>query len=188
MLRDWQINGLFAYGSGFPILAPLAQNNLNTLLLRAPSGTAISYANRVPGVPLFTEDLNCHCFDPNKVFVLNPAAWTQPAPRQWGTSAAYYDDYRTQRRPNENLGMGRAIRFKERYELNMRIEFANVFNRAEMPAPVSNECGGHADQKRNGCAHGRIRANQYVRHRAHNEHPNANFASGYGGRAVSVLG
>ncbi|MBV8844375.1 MAG: TonB-dependent receptor [Bryobacterales bacterium] len=137
ILRDWQVNGLFAYGSGFPILAPLAQNNLNTVLLRANAGTAISFANRVPGVPLFTHDLNCHCFDPNKEFVLNPAAWTQPGPGQWGTSAAYYDDYRSQRRPNENLGLGRAIRFQERYELNLRIEFANIFNRAEMPAPVS---------------------------------------------------
>ncbi len=136
-LRDWQINGLFAYGSGFPILAPAAQNNLNTVLLRANAGTAISYANRVPGVPLFTHDLNCHCFDPSKEFVLNPAAWTQPAAGQWGTSAAYYSDYRLQRRPNENLGLGRVIRVRERYELNMRIEFANVFNRAEMPSPVS---------------------------------------------------
>jgi len=106
-------------------------------LLRANAGTAISYANHVPGVPLFTHDLNCHCFDPNKEFVLNPAAWTQPGPGQWGASAAYYDDYRSQRRPNENLGLGRAIRFRERYELNLRIEFANIFNRAEMPAPVS---------------------------------------------------
>jgi len=146
-LRDWQINGLFAYGSGFPILAPAAQNNLNTVLLRANSGTAISYANRVPGVPLFTHDLNCHCFDPNKDFVLNPAAWTQPPAGQWGSSAAYYDDYRTQRRPNENLGVGRAIRVRERYELNLRIEFANVFNRAEMPAPVSTNAS--ATQTRN---------------------------------------
>jgi len=98
-------------------------------------------------VPLFTEDLNCHCFDPNKVFVLNPAAWTQPAPGQWGTSAAYYNDYRLQRRPNENLGLGRAIRIKERMELNMRIEFANVFNRTEMPAPVSTNAA--ATQTRN---------------------------------------
>jgi hypothetical protein len=136
-VRDWQINALMAYASGLPILAPLAQNNLNTVLLRNTTGSQVGYANRVPGQPLFLHDLNCHCFDPNKVFVLNPAAWSQPLPGQWGTGAAYYSDYRNQRRPNENLGLGRIFRIKERYELNLRIEFNNVFNRAEMPIPTS---------------------------------------------------
>jgi hypothetical protein len=136
-IRDWQINTLLAYASGLPILAPLAQNNLNTVLLRNTTGSQVGYANRMPGIPLFTEDLNCHCFDPNKVFVLNPAAWSQPTSGQWGTGAAYYSDYRFQRRPNENMGIGRLFRIKERYELNLRIEFNNVFNRAEMPNPTS---------------------------------------------------
>ena len=55
------------------------------------------------GVPLFTKDLNCRCFDPNTTFVLNPQVWTDPAPGQWGTAAPYYSDYRTRRRPQENL-------------------------------------------------------------------------------------
>jgi hypothetical protein len=137
VVRDWQVNALLSYASGLPILAPVAQNNLNTVLLRNTAGSQVSYANRVPGVPLFTQDLNCHCFDPNKVFVLNPAAWAQPGPGQWGTGAAYYSDYRQQRRPNEAMAFGRAFRFKERYELNMRAEFTNIFNRAEMPVPTS---------------------------------------------------
>jgi hypothetical protein len=91
----------------------------------------------VPGVNPFSEDLNCHCFDPNKEFVLKQAAWSQPGPGQWGTGAAYYSDYRNQRRPNENMGLGRLFRIKERYELNLRIEFNNIFNRAEMPVPTS---------------------------------------------------
>jgi len=69
--------------------------------------------------------------------VLNPAAWTEPGPGQWGTGAAYYTDYRNQRRPNENLGLSRLFRIRERYELNLRIEFNNIFNRAEMPVPTS---------------------------------------------------
>ena len=34
--------------------------------------------DRVPGQPLFLQDPNCHCFDPSKTFVLNPAAWVNP--------------------------------------------------------------------------------------------------------------
>ena len=76
-------------------------------------------------------DINCHCYDPNKTFILNPNAWTDPAPGQFGASAAYYGDYRTQRRPRENMNFGRTWRMKEdRITFNLRIEFTNVFNRA----------------------------------------------------------
>jgi hypothetical protein len=140
--RDWTITAFLAYSSGLPILAPYAQNNLNNLLLRnVPAGQTLSYANRVPGVPLFTKDLNCHCFDPNKEFVLNPAAWTNPAPGQFGTAAAYYSDYRYERRPQENFGIGREFRIKERYSFSIRMEYTNAFNRAVMPNPVSTNAG-----------------------------------------------
>ena len=106
--RDWQIGTLLRYASGLPIAAPsLHQQPGHLPVSRAPTSTAY------PGVPLFTQDLNCHCFDPNKTFVLNPAAWSNPAPGQWGTAAAYYSDYRYQRRPVENLSLARIFRIKE---------------------------------------------------------------------------
>ncbi len=87
-VRDWTIAPYAQYSSGLPIEAPLAQNNLNQLLLR--NTTTLSLANRVPGQSLFTENLNCHCFDPNKVFVLNPAAWSQPAAGDSGAVSAAF--------------------------------------------------------------------------------------------------
>jgi hypothetical protein len=92
--------------------------------------------NRVPGQPLFTQDLNCHCFDPTKTLVLNPAAWADPAPGTWGTSTAYYNDYRQQRHPVENFNVGRQFRIKERFSLDLRAEFVNVFNRTVLPNPT----------------------------------------------------
>jgi hypothetical protein len=130
-VRDWTITSLVAYATGLPIKAPAAQNQLANLLFRP------TYANRVPGQPLFTQDLNCHCFDPNTTFVLNPKAWADPAPGQFGTSAAFYGDYRYQRRPVENFGVGRIFRFKERMNLNIRAEWTNIFNRAEPADPTS---------------------------------------------------
>src|SRR5206468_2906698 len=88
------------------IQAPAAQNNLNPLLLRQ-AGASLTFANRVPNAPLFLSDLNCHCVDPNKEFVLNKDAWVDPAPGQFGTGAAYYNDYRQQRQPQENFAIGR---------------------------------------------------------------------------------
>jgi hypothetical protein len=130
-VRDWSVNTLLAYASGLPIQAPAAQSNLATYLFRN------TFANRVPGQPLFTQDLNCHCFDPTKTFVLNPNAWADPAIGQFGTSAAYYSDYRQQRRPNETMSLGRIFRIRERMDFNLRIEFSNVFNRAQLPNPTS---------------------------------------------------
>ncbi len=71
-------------------------------------------------------------------FILNPAAWTQPGPGQFGTAAPYYTDYRYARRPIENLGFGRVFRITERMTMNVRMEFNNVFNRTELPNPDSN--------------------------------------------------
>jgi hypothetical protein len=55
--------------------------------------------DRVPGVPLYTVDINCHCYDPNKTFVLHSNAWMSPPAGQFGTAAVYHDDDRYQRRP-----------------------------------------------------------------------------------------
>jgi hypothetical protein len=94
--------------------------------------------NRVPGQPLYTVDLNCRsCYDPQKDFVLNPKAWTDAPAGQWGYSAAYYNDYRHMRHPDEQLSLGRSFRVKERVTLAVRMEFFNVFNRLVLQSPSS---------------------------------------------------
>jgi len=149
--RDWQIGTVLRYGSGMPIMSPIATNGLRELLFRqtgAVGTTGGTFYNRVPGQPLFTQDLNCHCFDPNTNFVLNPNAWVNPAAGQWGNSAGYYDDYRYQRRPAESLSLGRNFPLREgRMNLQIRADFTNVFNRTEAVNPVSNNAG--ATQLRN---------------------------------------
>jgi len=138
--RDWTLGAVLRYGSGFPITAPLANNSLASILFTggyAAAATNGTFVDRVPGVPLFTQNLNCHCFDPNKTFVLNPAAWTQPPAGQFGTAAAYYSDYRYQRRPAESINFGRVFRIKERTSLQIRAEFTNIFNRTEVNNPTA---------------------------------------------------
>ncbi|HSP67762.1 MAG TPA: hypothetical protein VLN48_08545, partial [Bryobacteraceae bacterium] len=131
-LSDWQIGSILKYASGFPIPVPGAQNNLATALFQS------TRANRVPGVPLFLgrTDLNSH-IDPRTDFVLNPAAWSDPAPGQWGVSAPFYSDYRYQRRPNEAVNFGRNFRVGERVSFQARLEFTNILNRAQAVNPVA---------------------------------------------------
>jgi hypothetical protein len=143
-VRDWQIGSVLRYGSGLPIMAPRATNGLSQLLFlsEGPGGfSGGTYANRVPGVPLFIHNPNCHCFDPNSTFELNPAAWTNPSAGTWGTSAAYYNDYRYQRHPVENMSLARNFRIRERYNLQIRAEFTNIFNRTGLNNPSSTNAG-----------------------------------------------
>jgi hypothetical protein len=150
IMRDWQLGAVLRYGSGLPILSPISTNGLADILFRrtgAVGTTGGTFMNRVPGQPLFTKDLNCHCFDPNATFVLNPNAWVNPAPGQWGTAAGYYSDYRYQRHPVESLALGRIFRIKEKARLQIRAEFTNIFNRAGINNPTSTNA--LATQQRN---------------------------------------
>jgi hypothetical protein len=141
--RDWTYGAFLQYASGRPIQVPAANSNLNSFLFQGAS-----FANRVPGEPLFVQtttpnqpgapvDINCHCYDPNATWLLNPKAWVDPPAGQFGTSAAYYSDYRTQRRPVENMNVGRTFRINERMSFNLRIEFTNIFNRAFWGDPTN---------------------------------------------------
>jgi hypothetical protein len=135
LARDWRITGLFAYSSGLPIPTPANGNNLNNALLRTTGG---GFGYEVPtGQPFYLVDINCHCYDPFTTQILNPAAFANPATGQFGVGAPYYSGFRYQRRPNESLGFGRDLVFKERFRFSIRAEFENIFNRAEPPNPTA---------------------------------------------------
>jgi hypothetical protein len=131
LLGDWTVGGLLRYASGQLIPVPGSQNQLNSLIFQT------TRMNRVPGVPLFLKDPNCHCIDPRADFVLNPAAWTDAAPGTFGTGAAFYDDYRWQRQLTENMSVGRRFSITGRTFFEIRAEFFNVFNRTSLVIPTN---------------------------------------------------
>jgi hypothetical protein len=124
----WTLSGVMNYQSGGLIAVPGAQNNLSTLLFRG------TLSNRVPGVPLFLTDPNSH-IDPNKQFLLNPKAWSDPTAGQWGFSAPYYSDYRGRRSHTETGSLGRVFHIWEKMNLEIRGEWFNIFNRIGVPGP-----------------------------------------------------
>jgi hypothetical protein len=143
-VRDWMVNAFAYYASGIPLAAPttnttgyassLALGTINNLTFQTGQDQIRT------GQPLYLQDLNCHCFDPNNTFVLNPAAWTNPAPGQYG-GQTYYNDFRGQRRPVENFAFGRQFHLHERLTLNVRAEFTNIFNRTYANNPAVNGVG-----------------------------------------------
>jgi hypothetical protein len=143
IMRDWNIGAYLVYQSGYLIPAPTAINSApgyNPARLLSLSGSAVhsfgnaGYAARVPGVPLYTADINSH-YDPFTTFVLNPDAWTQPDSGQFGNGVAYYNDYRYRRVPTENMSLARIFRLREKVSLQLRVEMQNVFNRTRISNP-----------------------------------------------------
>ena len=143
LVHDWSLGGVATYQSGALLESPIANNNLCTQLGQVAGGftnnTCNNFYSYVPGQAMFTHDPNCGCFNPQTTQILNPAAWTNPATGQWGTSAPFYNNYRWQRQPVENANLARNFRIgKEgKYTLQFRAEFFNVFNRLYLSAPTT---------------------------------------------------
>jgi hypothetical protein len=138
VLRDWQLGAVMKYQSGPLIAVPSSSNGLLAQLGR-PGSTFYNFTNGDANLFLPGIDPNSKSFDPTVNLVLNPAAWKDAPQGQFGGTAAYYNNYRWQRHPSENMSFARNFRIgKEgKYNLQLRGEFQNVFNRHFYSAPAS---------------------------------------------------
>jgi TonB dependent receptor len=76
-------------------------------------------------------NINCGCFDVTKTVVLNPAAFTNVPDGQFAANESSNRSFRGFRYPSENANFSRTFRIKERYVLQIRAEFTNIFNRVQ---------------------------------------------------------
>jgi hypothetical protein len=127
LIEDWQLGAFTQYQSA-PFLIPPTSVTANFLP---------SEAIRVPGAPLYLKDVNGQ-INAYTDQVLNPAAWQQaPAGAAGPALGTLYSDFRGRRKPQENFNFGRNFRVKERYNLQIRAEFVNIFNRTYLQSPSS---------------------------------------------------
>jgi len=153
LLGDWTV-GWYAQYQSAPIIARPSSAGLNGIqkwLGRGPGP-----AEYVAGQPLFSNnwvdydgkvhtdpiDINCHCFDPTKNIVLNPAAWANVTDGQWSSNQSSFRNYRGFRYPTENANFGRTFRIREKVTFNVRVEFSNAFNRTRLPQPSAGTIPG----------------------------------------------
>jgi Carboxypeptidase regulatory-like domain len=148
-LADWGIGTYLNYESAPMLTRPTNTSTLTQFLGRGPAGAQLkktadgSYMS--PWSVDWTDnggthhtdplDINCHCFDPTKTVVFNPAAWENVPAGQWGDQQGLRF-YRGIRLPQENMNFSRNFRIKEGVSLNLRLEFNNIFNRLQLPTPV----------------------------------------------------
>ena len=133
LAKDWQIGWFANYQSG-QFLAPPVSTTPNFFQ---------SEDIRVAGQPLYTQGVNINdhsSFNPATTQVLNPAAWA-PCPQNaaCASTSVYYRDFRGPRTPTENANIGRNFRFgpEGKFNLFIRAEFVNIFNRTLLPNPTT---------------------------------------------------
>ncbi len=128
----WSLNGDFHYSSGTPI----SVRSTNYYV-----GFNSVYVNLVPGCKLTSGSrklyqpwLNAACFQ-------NPAAgaFGGPVP-QLGTAGGFQEQVRNPGVATEDLGLHKSLYAgaDHQYNLNIRLEFFNVFNRHQLGGPNTN--------------------------------------------------
>ncbi|HUS08423.1 MAG TPA: carboxypeptidase regulatory-like domain-containing protein, partial [Bryobacteraceae bacterium] len=127
ILGGWVLTGIHQYSAGTPIL--LTANNSLPLFSGVLRPDVISGAAR-RGV---SEN-----FDPARDRWINPDAFKVPAALQFGTSARSYTDLRNPNYLNENFGLLKKFRLRERVTVTARAEWFNALNRVIFAGPQAN--------------------------------------------------
>ncbi len=113
VLGDWQLNGILNYFGSTPLEI---SSNVNTI------GTASAVGQRpniVPGVPIYLDT-----GDPTQY--INPAAFSLPAPGQLGNLGRGV--VRGRSITNIDFSVNKNWRMRERFNIQFRAEFFNLFN------------------------------------------------------------
>ncbi len=132
VLRDWEINAYLDYASGLPIPSPPLPPAWPT------NSSSRRWRTGFPDVPLFTQDINCHCFDPVEDIYPEPGGLDESAARRVRNRGAVLQRLSLRSPSHREHGPGpRVRRLKERFSLEMRVDFANIFNRTYLNNPTA---------------------------------------------------
>ncbi|MEX2264336.1 MAG: TonB-dependent receptor [Bryobacteraceae bacterium] len=127
LLGGWKVSGIYTYQSGLP----LSIATINTLGIF----NSTLRADLVPGVPL-RAPVGPGRFDPNRDLWINPNAFANPAPGQFGNTARYLTGLRGPAFLSEAIAVVKDTALTEKLTLQFRTEFSNPFNRVVFGAPV----------------------------------------------------
>ncbi len=155
IIGGWQVNGILTYQSGVPI--SISANN--TLPLFNSTNTP----NSVSGQRVENSSSN---FDPAKDVLLNSAAFSDPAPYTFGSSAQILPNARSFPVYNEDFGLQKKFFIREpSLYFELRFEMFNAFNRVVFGSPsgtnVDNANFGQVTSQGNSPRNGQIAAKFY---------------------------
>ena len=129
VLGGWTASAFVSYATGFPI--PISDGEQHVVHLQRGS------ASESDGAQPLRATQGSGSFDPNRdFFLLNPAAFSQPAPLQFGNAPVYLP-IRQPATKNESLGVFKNIKIREWFSAQFRTEMSNPLNRVVFGVPVT---------------------------------------------------
>ena len=126
-LGGWQFNGIVTLQTGTPFNVTANNDGL-------VDGNNPVYANCI-GNPYAGATRNPKLFTTTG-FIINPDAFSQPGPGQFGTCAPY--QFYGPGIQTWDLSLFKQFRFTDRYQLQFRTEFFNAFNHPNFANPSAN--------------------------------------------------
>jgi hypothetical protein len=126
-LGGWQFNGIVTLQTGTPFNVTANNDGL-------VDGNNPVYANCI-GNPYAGATTNPKLFTTTG-FIINPAAFSQPGPGQFGTCAPY--QFYGPGIQTWDLSVFKQFKFTERWQLQFRAEFFNAFNHPNFANPNAN--------------------------------------------------
>ena len=126
-LGGWQFNGIVTLQTGTPFAVTANNDGL-------VDGNNPVYANCI-GNPYAGATTN-HNLYTTTGFIINPAAFSQPGPGQFGTCAPY--QFHGPGIQMWDMSLFKQFKFTERYQLQFRTEFFNAFNHPNFGNPSAN--------------------------------------------------
>jgi len=126
LIGGWTIDGDFHYSTGTPISVHSLNNypGFNSIYVNLASGCKLTNGKPKLG----------------QVW-LNKACFADPAANQLGTAGNYQEQVRNPGTATEDLALHKilSVGTDKRYNLTLRIEFFNVFNRDALAGPDTNK-------------------------------------------------
>src|SRR3984885_10659009 len=126
-LGGWQFNGIVTLQTGTPFNVTASNDGLvdnNNPVYANCIGNPYAGATRNPKLYTTTG------------FIINPAAFSQPGPGQFGTCAPY--QFYGPGIQTWDLSLFKQFKFTDRYQLQFRTEFFNAFNHPNFANPSAN--------------------------------------------------
>jgi hypothetical protein len=117
VISGWRFSGITDYQGGQPFSVSFSTS---------VQGSVSGRANRVPGVPLYPSNKSLHEW-------FNPAAFTAPPTYTYGTSG--YDMLWGPRYQDWDMSLEKNTVFKERINLQLRMDAFNAFNHPNFSTP-----------------------------------------------------
>jgi hypothetical protein len=127
VLGGWQVSGISTYGTGTPFSVNFSQTGTGIV------GWWTSRADVVAGAPLYAGQQSGSHDIVSGVQWFNPAAFTAPAPWQWGNAAR--DMMWGPGLWNWDVTAGKTFTLPERMKVQLRADFLDAFNHFNLGNP-----------------------------------------------------